>query len=301
MNKTNISCCDYTWNPVSGCSPVSEACEHCYARRLAETRLRGRCGYPLLDPFAVTLHPERLDEPCRVAKPSRIFPVSMGDLMHPDVPTDFIHSVFNVMNICSHHQFYVLTKRPDRLLEVIKPDPPVWYGLYCPLPNVWLGVTVESQAHVGRLDHLRTLAERGWRIFVSAEPLLSALDLAPYLQWGTVTEPVLGIEWVICGGETGLGARPMHPDWVRSLRDQCMAACVPFFFKSWGDWLPDDQVDRNNRLQWPGFTKARFGALGADGSWTPGMWVSTLGMCMYRLGKKAASHLLDGTEWRQTP
>jgi len=233
MNKTNISWCDYTWNPVSGCSPVSEACEHCYARRLAETRLRGRCGYPLLDPFAVTLHPERLDEPCRVAKPSRIFPVSMGDLMHPDVPTDFIHSVFNVMNICSHHQFYVLTKRPDRLLEVIKPDPPVWYGLYCPLPNVWLGASIEGQPYVHRAEPLVDLARFGWHTFVSCEPMLGAVYLSPFLA----RNERAGVEWVICGGETGPDARPMQIEWARNLYGQCDDAGVPFHFKQVGDYL----------------------------------------------------------------
>lgn len=221
MPTTKIEWTDATWSPVTGCTPISAGCEHCYARRMA-MRLRGRWGYPKDEPFGVTLHPDRLDQPLRWKKPRRIFVCSMGDLFHPDVQPAWFDKCFAVMEKASWHTFQVLTKRPRRarlatcLLERM-----------C---NLWLGVTIESGEYVDRINHLKTI-DVPIR-FLSLEPLLGPL---PNL-------PLAGIDWVIVGAETGPGARPMDPDWARDVRDQCRGAGIPFFFKklSGGAAIPAD-------------------------------------------------------------
>lgn len=260
MNETKIEWTEKSWNPLSGCSPVSEGCRNCYARRMAQ-RLRGRAGYPADDLFRVTFHPNRLEEPLRMRKPRRIFVCSMGDLFHPDVPDEWIDQVFAVMALCSQHTFQVLTKRPGRMAEYLRGgregDIDLWGGRWpsamhiivgessptaFPLRNVWIGTSIEDQRTADvRISHLlRTPAAVR---FVSVEPMLGPVDLiraglrpAWKAERGTPPMRPLGtnIDWVICGGETGPGARPMHPDWPRSLRDQCQAAGVPFFFKKMG-------------------------------------------------------------------
>lgn len=174
MNTTTIEWATHTWNPVTGCSPISEGCENCYAKRMAQ-RLRGRCGYPEDDPFKVTRHDNRLLQPLKLRKPSRIFVCSMGDLFHEDVPNDYIDQVFGVMTHVSveHHTFLILTKRPERMRRYISSLDCQDWGL--PRGNIWLGVTVENNNNLWRIEELLQIpaAVR----FVSIEPMLGPVDL----------------------------------------------------------------------------------------------------------------------------
>ena len=328
-DKSRIEWTDATWNPVVGCSRVSAGCDGCYAIDVAkgmERKSRGMCkdgGTPkqkaLLAAYdgltkdkargldwagIVRCRPELLDQPLRWRKPRRIFVNSMSDLFHPSVPFEFIAAVVGVMAACPKHTFQVLTKRPGRMAEWF-----VWVatgGLshHCtkaaaravdgigfspadecaswPLPNVWLGVSVEDQAALPRLDDLRRCpaAVR----FVSFEPLLGDVEGVD----------LTGIGWTIVGGESGPGARPMHPDYARSLRDQCAAAGVPFFFKQNGAWLPTPM-----HLLADYEETARM-----NGSGMPWWEEGGHALCMVRVGKKAAGRLLDGRthdEWPELP
>jgi len=269
MGKSKIEWTDYTWNPVTGCTPVSEGCENCYAKQFAK-RLAGRHGYPKDDPFRVTLHPERLEEPLRWRKPRRVFVCSMSDLFHPDVPGKFINEVWMVMRNASQHLFLVLTKRPERMLAWTDaaamakawPIDEIWPD------NVWIGVTAENQQTADERIPILLQIPAAVR-FVSVEPMLSAVNLtqitideARYVNaltgehwlrdgFDKELEPLQRIDWIICGGETGPGARPCHPDWIRSLRDQCQESGVPFFFKNWGQWFPREQWEYNPELVLP--------------------------------------------------
>lgn len=249
------------WNPVTGCSKVSPGCKHCYAERFAK-RLRGRAGYPSDEPFRVTLHPERLDEPMRWRKPRRVFVNSMSDLFHEQVPIEFIVAVFRIMAAARHHTFLVLTKRAERLPDIMAKvrhglsviyRKEVWPEVHSPgwpLPNVWLGVSAENQRYAD--ERIPRLMETPAAVrFVSLEPLLGPVDLChiqadPWTRLNAlegcgidlrghvqsvpnVTCPKL--DWVIVGSESGPGARPMDEAWVRALRDQCVAAGVPFYYK----------------------------------------------------------------------
>lgn len=212
MQRSTIEWTEATWNPVTGCTEVSPGCAHCYAKTFAE-RFRGVPGHPYENGFDLQLRPERLDQPLRWKKPRTIFVNSMSDLFHEDVPEDYIRNVFEVMESASHHRFQVLTKRSERLAELAPSLP--WPR------NVWMGVSVENQRFVRRVDNLREVQAQVR--FLSCEPLLGALEL-----------DLRGIQWVIAGGESGPGARAMDPDWVRGIRDQCDLERVPFFFKQWG-------------------------------------------------------------------
>lgn len=295
--RSKIEWTDATWNPVMGCTPVSEGCQHCYALRMIR-RYVGYPGWPKV-PNEVRFFPERLDEPLRSRRPRRIFVCSIADLFHPDVPFEFITEVFDTM--CAWrwpskaaertgdeslledpgHTFLVLTKRPERIQPWLD-----WVGDFWPGdrplsvnlvhfghfgPHIWLGVTAENQA---RADEripvlLRVPAAVRW---VSIEPMLEAVDLT-----GVLGDQKLN--WCVVGGETGPGARPMHPGWVRSVRDQCIAAGVPFFFKSWGEWT----------AEYPGGNLAHTAEAIFEGQH------------FWRVGKARAGHLLDGQEWRQYP
>ena len=309
MSATKIEWATTSWNPVTGCTPISEGCEHCYARRMAN-RLRGRFGYPKDDPFKVTFHPDRLTEPLRWRKPRMIFVCSMGDLFHEDVTDEQLDKIWAAMALCPDHTFILLTKRPERMRDYAQSilagdrgiceqayrlcdsiiggqavarvlqhsedgEPP-----YVLPPNVWLGVTAENQ---------KALDERWPRLgdtpavvhWISYEPAIGPLILPPdFLALGKRA-------WLVCGGETGPGARPMHPDWARKVRDDCQAVGVPFFFKHWGEWSPaslhywepgdPDPVINGRRIQQ------------MAGEWT------------YRLGHKRAGRLLDGREWNERP
>ena len=232
--STKIEWTDATWNPITGCSKVSPGCKNCYAARMAK-RLAGRFGYPADDPFRVTLHEDRLDAPLRWRKPRRAFVCSMGDLFHHDVPGEWIADVYSVMHEMSSvgHVFQVLTKRADRMMRAVS----ALVGGDVPPPGIWLGVSVENNDQRHRIDHL--LDTPAAARFVSVEPMLGPVGL---LDWIPDThdghpDPRGGpwISWVICGAETGPGARPMERWWARDLRDQCKAAGVPFFFKRGSD------------------------------------------------------------------
>ena len=313
--STAIEWTDETWNPVTGCDHTSPGCDNCYALKLAG-RLK-RMGQPNYqadgDPrtsgpgFGVTCHPHMLDQPLRWRRPRRIFVCSMADLFHPEVPEGFIGDVFDIMGRCPQHTFQVLTKRPQRMRTVLEQ----WAGhggmwrrsdlMWCggggtpwPLPNVWLGVSIESDSYTFRADHLR--ATPAAVRFVSAEPLLGplpSLDLA-------------GIDWLIVGGESGPGARPMHPDWARDLRDRCErtwgycddgqgdeccdAAPHPgtaFLFKQWGEYGPAERIT-NTGAERDGRTVKEWIDYG------PGDYHA-------RFGKKAAGRMLDGRTWDEFP
>ena len=210
-----------TWNPVTGCTKISPGCMNCYAERMA-LRLKAAGSPNYANGFHLTLHPHALEIPLRWKQPRTIFVNSMSDLFHKDVPFGFIARIFDVMHQTSRHRFQILTKRSDRLLKLsAKLARQTCGGLTWP-QNVWMGVTAENSDYVFRMDDLR---QTGAAVkFISFEPLLgpiSDIDLE-------------GIDWVIVGGESGPGARPMKPQWATDIRDQCLAAGVPFFFKQWG-------------------------------------------------------------------
>jgi protein gp37 len=210
---SSIEWTDATWNPVRGCTKISPGCKNCYAERFSE-RFRGVEGHPFEQGFDLRLVPSFLELPLRWRTPRRIFVNSMSDLFHEDVPYDFIARVFDVIRRAPRHQFQILTKRAERMAALTS-------TLHVPT-NTWLGVSVESAEYTSRIDALRS-TDATIR-FLSVEPLLGPI---PHV-------PLDGIHWVIAGGESGPHARPMEPDWVRSIRDQCVGAGVPFFFKQWG-------------------------------------------------------------------
>ena len=307
--NTKIEWCDKSWNPVTGCSPISPGCDHCYAEAM-HRRFNKR-------PFSdVICHEDRLAQPLRMKKPTRIFVNSMSDLFHPDVPISFVAQVFNTMaswrctartspeqphehehdEIClvdPGHTYFILTKRPERALRILTHDLPCevannWSGdsaigscmeVGCwPLSHVWIGVTVEDQVRADeRYPPMKALHDAGFHdLFISNEPALASIDWRPWM-------PI--IRWAICGGETGRNGRPMRPDWPRSLRDECVAAQVPFFFKHWGEWVAPDH---------PEFYAPPNRAIAHVQSEGPVL-------TMTRVGKKRTGRLLDGREWNEMP
>ena len=310
MGITKIEWAEKTWNPITGCTKVSEGCRNCYAERMSK-RLAGRYGYPKDDPFRVTFHPDRLDQPLHWKKPSTIFVCSMGDLFHQAVCFQQIAAVFGIMAATPRHTYVLLTKRPYEMRQWFErmtdyelgdceiprcwaysmsegriQDFDVWPGTHraeWPLPNVYLGVTVENQqAADERIPTLLQIPAAGH--WLSIEPMLSAIELgllgtAPK-TWGYGYKPVGDlISGVILGGESGPGARPMHPDWARGVRYQCEAAGVPFMFKQWGAWAPAPNA---------GIIRYK-------------EEVVTVGDAdMRRLGAKRAGRLLDGREHNET-
>ena len=210
---SGIEWTEATWNPVTGCTKISPGCTHCYAERMAE-RLQSMGQQNYRNGFELTLQPHMLELPLHWRRPQTVFVNSMSDLFHKDVPVEYIRDVFDVMRRAHWHRFQVLTKRSDRLVELAA-------GINWP-ENVWMGVSVESAAYTWRIDDLR--ATRARIKFLSLEPLLGPLPHLDLREMG----------WVIVGGESGPKARPMNPDWVRDLRDQCRRSLVPFFFKQWG-------------------------------------------------------------------
>ncbi len=217
-DNTKIEWTDATWNPVRGCTKITPGCKHCYAETFAE-RFRGVPGHPYTQGFDLKLIPEKLADPFRWPRPRRVFVNSMSDLFHADIPDDYIVEVVRVMEQASWHTYQVLTKRSERLRELLQTR----LAHAAQLPHIWWGVSVEDRKYgVPRIADLRAAPAR--TRFLSVEPLLEdlgALDLS-------------GIHWMIVGGESGHGARPLHPDWVRALRDQCAASGTDFFFKQWG-------------------------------------------------------------------
>lgn len=217
-DHSRIEWTDATWNPVRGCTKISAGCTHCYAATFAE-RFRGVPGHPYEQGFDLRLVPEKLRDPFLWTGRRRVFVNSMSDLFHADVPDDYIVKVATVMATADWHTYQVLTKRSERMAELLRTS----LSFAAELPHIWWGVSVENRRHgMPRLDHLRAAPAKVR--FLSVEPLLEdvgVVDLA-------------GIDWVIVGGESGAGARTMHADWVRSLRDQCRKQHVAFFFKQWG-------------------------------------------------------------------
>ncbi len=211
--KSSIEWTESTWNPLTGCTKISPGCKHCYAERMAK-RLHAMGQPNYANGFKLTLHPQSLEIPLGWKKPQMIFVNSMSDLFHKDVPVDFIQQVFDVMRRADWHRFQVLTKRAERLLEL---DSQIEWP-----SNVWMGVSVENKDYKYRIDLLRQTHAK--IKFLSLEPLLGPLS---HLN-------LKGINWVIVGGESGPGARPVLEEWIIDIRDQCKAEHVPFFFKQWG-------------------------------------------------------------------
>lgn len=211
--NSKIEWTEATWNPVTGCTKISEGCKNCYAERIAR-RLQAQGQPHYADGFRVRIHEDSLSIPLRWKKPRVIFVNSMSDLFHEELPEVFISEVFHIMSRARHHVFQILTKRSENLLRLSDDLP--WSE------NIWMGVSVEKEKYLGRVDDLRKISAR--IKFLSLEPLL-----------GPITKiDLTGIDWVILGGESGPRARPMKTDWVEDIRDQCLSARVPFFFKQWG-------------------------------------------------------------------
>lgn len=231
--KSKIEWTDATWNPTTGCTKVSEGCDHCYAHTLAHGRLAKvyarqlpvvQNEVNLADPFAVRLWPERLDEPRKWKEPRMVFVNSMSDLFHVDVPDSFVRQIFEVMLEFDHHIYQVLTKRPTRAVRFFEKNRDLFPTGRIP-GHIWMGTSVESQDVIYRVDHIRLLPADVR--FLSCEPLLGPLEL-----------DLRGIQWVIVGGESGIGHRKMDATWPRDIREQCRAAGVAFFFKQWGGRTP---------------------------------------------------------------
>lgn len=234
-DKTGIEWTDATWNPTTGCNKVSQGCKHCYADLVAQRMQNMKVkGYE--NGFRLTLHENRLDIPVRWKRPRMIFVNSMSDLFHEEIPLEFLKKVFTVMEECPRHTFQILTKRSEYLARVAKELP--WPK------NVWIGVSVENADVIHRIHDLKKVNTLGVR-FLSIEPLLGPL---PKIDFN-----VNGISWVIIGGESGPGARPMEADWVRDIRDNCLLDDVPFFFKQWGGEKKRDNGSMLDGKEWKEF------------------------------------------------
>ena len=292
-DKTTIEWADATWNPITGCSQVSPGCRECYAMMLAGGRLKNhpsRSGLTVETPTGpkwngvLKFNADWLVLPFSWKKPRRIFVCAHSDLFHEHVPTDWIDRVLDVVSACRRHQFLVLTKRAERMQSYMRHRVP---GLPSFLPNLWLGVSVETQQYANERIPLllETPAAVRW---VSAEPLLGSIDLkrlrASGWDWFDTLEgrkhagPSVWsgenkLAWVVVGGESGPRGRPMNPDWARSLRDQCESSGVPFFFKQWGEWAPHGD---GRAIHHTAF--CRFAG----------------GVMVYQIGKKLAGRVLDG-------
>jgi len=268
---TNIEWTNETWSPITGCTPISEGCKNCYAKRMAK-RLAGRYGYPEQPhEFDVTLHPEKLNQPLHWKKPRMIFVCSMGDLFHKDVEYEWIFKIFAVMSLNQQHTFQILTKRPENMKkwfdyysvggfgtrEIVKSrankikglteTPAGWTNMSWPLPNVWLGVTAENQQTAN--ERIPGLLKTPAAVrFVSVEPMLEGMMVDGYLN----KDPNLAtLDWVICGGETGPRAREMKTEWARDLYRQCKEDGAPFFFKKPGDAFKGNVEDLPMVREWP--------------------------------------------------
>jgi protein gp37 len=237
-DKSSIEWTDATWNPVTGCTKISAGCDNCYAERFSE-RFRGTPGHPFENGFDLTLRPDRLTQPLRWRQPRMVFVNSMSDLYHKDVPKEFIGRVFDTMEAANWHTFQVLTKRSSLMRNFLRSR----YGTAPGPAHMWFGVSIEDGTKLSRVRHLQE-APAGVR-FLSIEPLIGPigeLNLA-------------GIDWVIVGGESGPRARPIERAWVRSIREQCKAAQVAFFFKQWGGLRPKSGGRKLDGREWNEFPK----------------------------------------------
>lgn len=236
-SSSAIEWTDATWNPVTGCTKISPGCDRCYAERFAE-RFRGVSGHHFEAGFSLTLRPERLADPLNWRKPRMIFVNSMSDLFHKEVPTEFVDHVFDTMELADWHIFQVLTKRSSRMQRYLNGR----YGAKPAPSHVWLGVSIEDRQRLSRLKHLQG-AEAGVR-FLSIEPLIGSVGIVDLKK----------IDWVIAGGESGPGFRPLDISWVREIRDQCISSGVAFFFKQWGGLYPKSggrELDGREWNEWP--------------------------------------------------
>lgn len=345
-DKSKIEWTDATWNPVTGCSKVSQGCKFCYAERQFP-RVYGDRKFT-----DVQCHVNRLEQPLLWRRSRIVFVNSMSDLFHPDVPDEFIDKVFAMMALAKQHTFQVLTKRPERMaryvdtefrsnlimdqMMALTPDRGVWSwpGWREAFAHLWLGVSVEDQETANERIPLllQTPASVRW---VSAEPLLGPVRLGKWLEYCPSSKnedgvshallfdgddpytvcawcherrdalrghvigekhSVRGIDWIVVGGESGPKARPMHPDWARSIRDQCKAAKVPYFFKQWGEWAPAHPWHEQAEGTWLHFGGKTFGP--TEGN--PFSPVTTAAH-MIRYGKKRAGSFLDGIEHKEYP
>lgn len=280
MSKTDIEYGDRTWNVLTGCTIKSEGCVNCWAKSMAKRlKAMGRPEYQdAVDDAGnwtgrIRLVPGRLKEPLTWRKPQHVLVEYMGDLFHKDVPWDYVRQVFGVMMETPQHTYQTLTKRPEIMEADLK---------FNGISNVILGVSIENQKRANeRLPYMRALAERGWRTWVSYEPALGPVD---WKGWEFLNQ-------LICGGESGPGARPMHPDWARSARHFCHANEIPFFFKQWGSWVTSENTS--------------IGTLGGKGLFvppsTPGNYIQGDGWFPVKVSKKAAGRLLDGKTWSEFP
>lgn len=213
MSKSKIEWTDSSWNPITGCTKISDGCKHCYAERLAK-RLKAMKNPNYFNGFNLTIHENSLQIPFSWKKPQNIFVCSMSDLFHEDVPDDFIVKIFDIMNKADWHRFQVLTKRADRMAKIA--NKLKWSD------NIWAGVTVENNEYKYRIDQLLTIPAKVK--FISFEPLIGQID-----------QPIFrGIDWVIVGGESGPGHRAIKEEWILTIKDECEKTEVPFFFKQWG-------------------------------------------------------------------
>lgn len=336
--NTSIEWTDATWNTLSGCTRISEGCLNCYIERTPPFRMAHRKfdSPEIGGSTGIILHEDRLDLPLHWRNPRRVFVNSLADLFHDDVPTEHIAKVFATMAQAERHTFQVLTKRPARMRSLLADgglklaestsDVETLFALtdaHWPLSNVWIGTSVESQkwADIRIPQLLRT--EAAVR-FLSCEPLLGPIDLIGDVHaghdWHTdFGQPVCltcstedttvayferehridGIDWLIVGGESGPGARPMHPDWARKLRDQCISADVPYFFKQWGEW---------EATAWRGIGHGSVKTMSLNGE--PARPVVQVGdpldkfghrTLMRRVGKHEAGRELDGRTWDEMP
>lgn len=300
-DKTKIQWADASWSPITGCTKISEACGNCYAERMAY-RFAGHNGYPPRpNHFDVTFHPGRLDQPLKWKRPRRIFVCSMSDIFHANVKKQWIDDILEVIAACPQHTFMLLTKRPENMDSKFygfdsdeNPVRELGGGDY--LPNISLGFTAENQEMFDRrIDKAFTVPAGGY--FVSLEPLLGPINLGlPEYQRGYSSHSTRRafLNHVIVGGESGPNARPMHPGWVRSIRDQCDEAGVPFLFKQWGEYCAPSQMSKEAKLAWEI----------SDYKKHPGLkWDDRdhdnpkLG----RIGKKAAGNALDGQTHMEIP
>jgi protein gp37 len=278
MGKTTIEWTDASWNPIVGCTEISPGCANCYAARLASTRLKNLPDYSGLADKRRGEHrwhgevrflPERLDEPLHWRTPRRIFVCDMGDLFHESVTDEMLDDVFQTVAATRHHTYQILTKRAARMQKYCSTNG--WDK--CQWRNVWLGVSVENQHFADERIPLLLETQGPAVRWISAEPLLGPVEIGK-------VHHCAAIDWVVCGGESGPNARPMHPNWARSLRDQCQAAGVPYFFKQFGEWAPLGQIDSNRT-----FVGHNLGD----------------GQMLLRYGKKLSGRLLDGREWSEFP
>ncbi len=274
MAKTKIEYGERTWNPLAGCTIVSEGCVNCWAKTMAKRlRAMGRPEYQdVVNDIGnwtgrITLIPSRLDEPYSWRDPQHVLVEYMGDLFHEKVEEDYIQQIFNVMRVNDKHTYQVLTKRPERMLRVLRDRPPQ--------PHVYLGVSIENNKRaIERRVWMKYLHDHGWNTWVSYGPALGPVE---WEGWEFIQQ-------LVCEGESGPRARPMHPNWARSARDFCQWRGIKFFFKQWGEWVPishlswvtDQTTFKHQSLVWDGYR-------------------------MVRVGKAMAGRMLDGQEWSEMP